>query len=219
VLLSTAIVKAKEIFGEYKVCSVLLDNGSESSLITEKCVKLLDLKPSRCDGNITGISSVSVGKAKGVVGMSVSSLIKDLTFGVEWLVFSKVTGRPPSFKYHGEEWEYLRGLPLADPQFLEPRKVDILLETDVTEYLRLHGKVMRDLSSPIAWATELGWIISGTVGVSGLDPNSLSSNLSVRVHHSLVETDAVIRRFWELKRAPDRPVARGGESLCTSFRF
>jgi len=78
-------------------------------------------------------------------------------------VHTKVTGKLPSFTCAGETWDYLRGLPLADFKSLEPRESDILLGADVTGFLSLPGRVMRDRLSPVAMTTELGWVESGPI--------------------------------------------------------
>jgi hypothetical protein len=164
-LLCTAMVKVKDAFGNDRICRALVDNGSESSIVTQKCVDMLGLKPSRCDIEITGVSSMSLGKARGIVGLSLEPLIKDFNFEVNCLVFNQVTGRLPSFPCSGKDLGHLRGLPLAGLKFLLPREVDILLGGDVFGFLLLPGKVYRDRVSPYALATELGWIVSGpTIG-------------------------------------------------------
>jgi hypothetical protein len=207
------MVKVKDAFGNDRICRALLDNGSESSIVTQKCVNMLGLKPAKCDVEITGVSSMSVGKARGIVILSLESLIKDFNFEVNCLVFPQVTGRLPSFPCSGKDLGHLRGLPLADPKFLEPREVDILLGADVFGFLLLPGKVFRDRESPYALATELGWIVSGPTKVSGLRGSS-SANLSVRVHTSRVETDALVKRFWELDQVPEHPQWTADEKKC-----
>ena len=213
VLLSTAMVKVKDSHGEYKLCRVLLDPGSESSYVTDKCVRELGLKPSKCNVEITGITSMSIGKAKGVLNLNISSILRNFNFDANCLVFSKVTGRLPSFSCVGHTWDYLAGLSLADPDFLEPREVDILLGAEVTGFLSLPGRVMRDRLSPIASETELGWVVSGPVGKAGLK-TSTSCHFSIRAAHSKLETDALLQRFWELEEVPQHPQWTAEEKQC-----
>ena len=214
VLLSTAMVKVTDSSNGFRVCRVLLDPGSESSFITDKCVKSLGFQPTKCNVEITGISSSSVGKAKGQVELNVKSLHKDFNFNVTALVLSKVTGRLPSFTMCGESLDYIRGLSLADPKFLEPREVDILLGADVTGFLWLTGRVMKDRASPIACETELGWVVSGPVSTG--PTQRTNSMFSIRVHHANVDCQSIVKRFWELEEVPHHPQLTAEEKKCES---
>ena len=57
------------------------------------------------------------------------------------------------------DWPHLRGLKLADPKFLAPGKIDMLLG------IQIHARIVRGSvikgpnSEPISTDTELGWVI------------------------------------------------------------
>lgn len=57
--------------------------------------------------------------------------------------------------------EILDSLQLADPNFHEPGKIDVLLGADVYEDIMLHGLIKGINGLPMAQQTELGWILSG----------------------------------------------------------
>jgi hypothetical protein len=59
VLLATAIVEIKDKNGRYIPCRALLDSGSQTHFITEKCVKCLRLSRTQTHTSIRGISNVN----------------------------------------------------------------------------------------------------------------------------------------------------------------
>ena len=106
-------------------------------------------------------------------------------------------------------------LPLADPQFYEPERVDLLLGAEV------YGKLLRPglkhflPHNLIAQYTHLGWILSGSIEQSRPGrAESLSSPrwverssinlvaLHCRTEENLSET---LQRFWELEEMPLNP--------------
>lgn len=52
------------------------------------------------------------------------------------LILSKLTGRLPSVAAVKEQWSHLHGLILADPDFLLPGDIDIILGADI------YGKII-----------------------------------------------------------------------------
>ena len=59
ILLATAIVEVQNKSGQYVPCRALLDSGSESSFITERCVQRLRLSRTETHASIQGISNVN----------------------------------------------------------------------------------------------------------------------------------------------------------------
>ncbi|CAH0724547.1 unnamed protein product, partial [Brenthis ino] len=57
ILLPTALIQIKGIDGEYHIMRALLDQGSQTSLITENAAQLLRLPCQRCKGVITGVGA------------------------------------------------------------------------------------------------------------------------------------------------------------------
>ncbi|PZC85571.1 hypothetical protein B5X24_HaOG216679 [Helicoverpa armigera] len=57
ILLATAIVKAQSVDGSYQEMRVLLDQGSQTSIITERAAQLLRLPRKKCNGYISGIGN------------------------------------------------------------------------------------------------------------------------------------------------------------------
>jgi hypothetical protein len=59
ILLATSIVEVKNKSGQYVPCRALLDSGSQSHFITERCVQRLRLSRTQTHASIQGISNVN----------------------------------------------------------------------------------------------------------------------------------------------------------------
>ena len=192
VLLATALVNVQDQSGKQQVCRVLIDGGSQATFITESCVKSLGLKRGRTDVQISGISSTSIGTARGRVSVSLSSCISNESLNVEALILNKVTGVLPRYPCKTKSWDHTSNLQLADPAFFKPGYVDILLGADVASSLLKPGIIQGSILTPIAQNTIFGWVLSGQV--------SNERHQAIKVHH--VETNDILKKFWELEELP-----------------
>ena len=66
ILLATAIAEVKNKSGWYVPCRALLDSGSQSHFITERCVQRLRLSRTQTHASIQGISNVNTAKPHSV---------------------------------------------------------------------------------------------------------------------------------------------------------
>ena len=55
-------------------------------------------------------------------------------------------------------------LTLADPDFGNPSKVDLLLGVDVFAEIMMQGRRTGPPGSPVAFETKFGWVLTGGVG-------------------------------------------------------
>ncbi|ODM87348.1 Pro-Pol polyprotein, partial [Orchesella cincta] len=73
---------------------------------------------------VSGISSSSVGQARGEVQVNLHSTVNKASIAIHALVFPKVTGILPKYNCDRQPWTHLEGLQLADPSYYEPGPVD-----------------------------------------------------------------------------------------------
>ena len=59
-------------------------------------------------------------------------------------------------------WKHVPDLPLADPSYCQPGRIDILLGVDVLVDVLLHGRQAGPPDTPVALETEFGWVLSGS---------------------------------------------------------
>ena len=93
-------------------------------------------------------------------------------------------------------WSHLIDISLADPDFGNPSKVDLLLGADV--FCRDHDVGWRTgpPGSPVALETKFGWVLAGSV------ESNTSVNHIVTYHVSALTGDDILRKFWEIKEQP-----------------
>ena len=110
---------------------------------------------------------------------------------------NRITNSLPSFELHNQHWDHLQGLQLADPEFLVPSDIDILLGADVYGEL-IQSEVRKGgHHDPIAQLTHFGWVILGPTEDLGSSP-VISSHVSVE-HDDIRD---ILIRFWEQEEVP-----------------
>jgi hypothetical protein len=210
-LLKTALVKILDASGRFQTCRAFLDDGSESSFISEHCASSLGLKKVHEQTRIKGLMGGKLGVSKAKVNITLSSLFHNLNLSVEALVVPKVTAPMPRQPFEYSSWAHIQGLELADPNFNKPSKIDMLISGDVIAQLLLPGIKKGEENQPIAQNTLLGWVVLGKTEVP------LSSPV-VRVHYQdtddNADLDKTLARFWEIEELPQRSFLSPEETDC-----
>ncbi|KAJ0169482.1 hypothetical protein K1T71_015069 [Dendrolimus kikuchii] len=84
---------------------------------------------------------------------------------------------------------------LADPTYMNPGKIDVLLGAEVYCDILLNGVMKHPQGHLLAQNTILGWIISGRVSQEVTTPNVISLHVQTRV-------DDLLKQFWEVENEP-----------------
>ncbi|XP_045456869.1 uncharacterized protein LOC123666892 [Melitaea cinxia] len=162
ILLATAMVQVQARDGTYYNIRALLDQGSETTLISERIAHILGLPRKHCKGTITGIGEKE-SNCKGIIKIKCRSNQEDFSFETDAYIMRTLIKNLPSYSFPKPEWPALENLPLADPYFNMRRPVDLLLGVDVFSNLLLDGIYKAGPTLPMAQKTRLGWILSGCV--------------------------------------------------------
>ena len=93
-------------------------------------------------------------------------------------------------------WKHLSDIPLADPDFGRPGRVDLLLGVDLFVASLLQGRRTGPPGSPTAFETKFGWVLAGLVESQG-HPHQIAT-----YHASLVTGVDLLRKFWEIEEGP-----------------
>ncbi|XP_054746751.1 uncharacterized protein LOC129251377 [Anastrepha obliqua] len=208
VLLSTALVKVRDCSGNWQPARALFDSGSHASFVTEACVQRLGLPRSTSEVNITGIGSAQGGRARGEVSLSLSSFSTNQCFTVKTLILSKITSDLPTQTITTSSWPHIRGLFLADPHFMKPGRVDILIGMDVMDQLICTELRKGPSGAPMAQLTVFGWTLFGSV--NGSEPDMLR----LQSLHCDVHLDRALNKLWELEEAPQKTYLTHEERYC-----
>ncbi|UYV84526.1 hypothetical protein LAZ67_X002475 [Cordylochernes scorpioides] len=131
ILLSTAIIHIQDINGEDQICRALLDNGSQRSLITEKCAAKLGIPIRRKRIAVGGLGDQLVESSLGEVFIRFSSHFDHQSFETTALVLTKLTNNIPSFTVNKTNYSHMKGLILADPLYFKSREIDVILGSDI----------------------------------------------------------------------------------------
>ena len=113
-----------------------------------------------------------------------------------------------------ESWSHLSDLQLADPNFGQPGKIDLLLGVEIFAEVVLQGRRIGSSGSPIAFETHFGWVLTGNT-------NSCSSTQVIAAHHvAFLTGDDLLRRFWEIeeKSVPELHFTPEEKAVMTHFQ-
>lgn len=215
VLLSTAYVKFDGAPGRVRV---LLDTGSQVTLIRESCVQRFGLRRIRVSVPIGGLGDSDAGTSKSMVELQLRSCVDESqAFNVTALVLRKLTNHLPGKRVTLAHRPNFDDLQLADPTYYEPGDVEMILGADMCgvmmrDGLRM-GSVERGKEMPTAQNTALGWVLTGPVPtipvVADAPAQCLASVVSL---HLDVEQD--LRRFWEMEEVSDANMLSDSERVC-----
>ncbi|XP_053686658.1 uncharacterized protein LOC128736205 [Sabethes cyaneus] len=141
-LLPTVVANIKGVDGKSNEVRILIDSGSQASLITEACVKRLGLQRINAKVEVTGVNGEVVGTTACKVSLIVSSRFDDSdTITTQAYVLGKLTASLPCQQFSASDMPYLKGLQLADPRFNKSSTVDVILGADVFLSILRSGQV------------------------------------------------------------------------------
>ena len=196
VLLSTALVQIVDARGYPVTCRVLLDNGSQSNLITEGLCKKLSLKQEQVDISIIGINQV-VSSIKQKCLVNIQSLHNRFEKVISCLVVPQICDSVPGQKLNSSQLEIPSHLKLADPEFYKPGCIDLLLGAELFYNLLCIGQVSLGNEQPILQKTRLGWIVTGSIGILHKQSSPVKCNLSRNV-----DVQTQLAKFWAVEEPP-----------------
>lgn len=141
---------------------ILLDQGSEISIIKESVVQALGFQKRQAVISLTGIGASRAGVTCGRTCLTLRSLVNpDATVVVEAYILPRLTTRLPEVDKIEIPWKHLPISGLADPEFYKARSIDLILGADT--YGRLLQNEVQHIPASllVAQKTKLGWILSG----------------------------------------------------------
>ena len=106
----------------------------------------------------------------------------------------------PSFHTQPQSWPHIKGLKLANPDFITPRPIDIIIGADHYGQIIKPNILKHSASAPIAQLSIFGWLILGPV-----QPTSTthSSALNAIIQHDDCASQELLTEFSYRKNCPE----------------
>lgn len=193
-LLMTCQVLVRSPSGVMQV-RALLDSGSSVSFVSERVAQALRLRRSSQVVRICGITGFSLeNNNRSITSFKIASVhTPSRQLGVNAVIVPHVTCDLPTHPVPlNPEWEHIKGLRLADPEFGEPGNIDVLLGVETFVDIIRHGRRKGRQSSPTAIETTFGWVLAGNTNIGG-------SNTVASHHVSVLTGDDLLRQFWDVE--------------------
>lgn len=216
-MLMTCQVSVEAPDGSMLKARALLDPASSSSFISERLVQSLGIPRSHNNVVVSGVAGLaSPFPFKSVATLTITpshSSNRRVTFTA--IVVPCVTSDLPlSTVSLRPDWTHLQGLPLADPQFGTPGRIDLLLGVDVYVESLLHGRRSGPPNSPVAFKTIFGWVLAGKT--------QHTTSHHVTSHHvtTMLSDNDVLRKFWEVEEltSDNVPLSLEDQSVMNHFK-
>ena len=177
----------------------LLDSASSASFVSERLTQALCLPRTSQTARISGVAGLSHDSPLQSIANFTISPVRSSSkrFDITAIVVPRVTCDLPLHPIsYCPAWNHLSDIPLADPDFGHPGRIDILLGVDIFVDVLLHGRRFGPPGSPVAFETEFGWVLAGHVDAS-------TPTRHIASHHaSLATGDDLLRKFWEIEENP-----------------
>ena len=181
----------------------LLDSGATMSLITTKTMNALALKKSPTFVSITGVQNTESGHAHCLTNFILSPPHNPgLSYQVVAAAVPEVTCDLPQGAAHSvKKLPHLQGLPLADPDFHVPGKIDlVLVENILGKLVPSRDDKVGPEGTPTAVKTVFGWAIRGEY--SGAEQQAAGQAAIHTVVTTLVDAPTkALTKFWEVENS------------------
>ncbi|XP_053698867.1 uncharacterized protein LOC128745821 [Sabethes cyaneus] len=214
ILLSTAIVKVKDRFGNTLLVRALLDSCSQHCLMTKEFSRKLKFRVTPTYLSVQGIGSSQCESTKLVAAAVAPRSRKFSSFEehMQFFVLPKLTVSLPTSSFNVSEWNLPDSTFLADPGFNASGPIDIIIGAEYYLDLLTEGKMQATETGPTIQKTVFGWVVSGRAA-SG----STSIPRSIVNVCSTADIQEQLTKFWELETCHSATTNSVEESACEMF--
>ncbi|XP_024874739.1 uncharacterized protein LOC112456441 [Temnothorax curvispinosus] len=209
ILLATAWMRVSGLNGRHDTVRALLDQGSVTTLITERLAQRLRLPRTRVSVSITGIGETAA-TARSAATVQLSA--RDGTGprpSVSALVLKSLKTYVPHRVPDITNKSYIRELTLADSDPTSAAPIDIIIGADLYGAILLPEVRSRAPNEPVAQNSIFGWFLSGPMPAP-------SRPARIQAHHCtlLEELSDQLKRFWEVEELPQKAHLSPEEMRC-----
>ncbi|XP_019894812.2 uncharacterized protein LOC109614036 [Musca domestica] len=163
VLLGTAMVNIVH-HGAPFPARALIDPASESSFISERLQKNLNLSVKSTNSVVSAVNSTVAATCRKVCNIKLRSRCdRSPILETSALVVDSISRNLPTISVTSDLRSDLSNIVLADPQFGDSRPVDILIGADLYPKLVKNRSFRFSSGALLAQNTHFGWIITGPI--------------------------------------------------------
>ena len=131
VLLSTALVLVHDEAGKFVQCRVILDSGSQLSLVAQNCANRLRLPSRRSHKHVSGVARKNLHTLHQPSSVRLKSFVEpSFVCILEKFIVPEVTGPIPAKNFERGNWPHVTTLRMADPDYNISTTIDLLLGAD-----------------------------------------------------------------------------------------
>ncbi|XP_049315846.1 uncharacterized protein LOC125779249 [Bactrocera dorsalis] len=185
---------------------ILIDSGSEISLVSEHLITQASIKRRHSSVTITGIGGKNVITSKGSADLILKASHSDTTVQIVAQILPILTVRSPSSRTSSELWTNPHHIKLADPSFFLPQPVDIIIGADFFGRIIKPNIIRYPSITSIAQLSIFGWLIIGPAALTSIQQPRLSliTTSNTRQESNL---DELLTRFWIQEEVPEQSVS------------
>ena len=205
VILSTVLVEVIDSRGKSHLCRALLDCASQSNFITEELFQRLGLPRVSIDMSVSGIGQ-SMSHVESKCSITVRSRHSQFSRTISCLLVKDICGLLPNSKICFSHLKIPQNIQLADPSFLEPSPIQLLIGASIFWELLSIGQIRLGNHEPILQKTRFGWVVSGPV------KHSIENKTKCFI--SLDSEFEGISKFWEVEDVCDKRAYTKEELHC-----
>ncbi|CAG7727908.1 unnamed protein product, partial [Allacma fusca] len=205
----TAVIQVYDNQGAGVTCRALVDNCSDESFIEEALVQRLGLRREKLaqPRSIEAIQSTKVTTVKEVVDIDIgTSYHPSIQLNVRAFIIKTIGGLYPCRPVDTTPWAHIPSMGLADPNYNQPNKVNLLLSTDVYYNVIRSGIIRGNQEEPVAQESLLGWLVGGG-RATNRGTQSICNNITTSIDQQLV-------RFWQVEHLHSDQVLTKEEQAC-----
>lgn len=213
VLLGTATAHIKDWQGQLHTIRLVIDSGSQFSIITESCARRLGLtwKPSK--RLLSGVGMTTLPASKGIISCALSPLKgTSTTINCNALVMPQVTSNLPSVTLNPSLLSHFESIELADDRFWESRPVDFLLGSDIFLQIISSEKSIKLSETFGTFPTIFGHVVIGVPSSEFFSSTGVC--LSMTEGH---QSDSLLRSFGEMEEVPGNSYPHPYEIECEKY--
>ncbi|KAI5636549.1 putative peptidase (DUF1758) domain-containing protein [Phthorimaea operculella] len=202
-LLSTVLVNIVKADGNTVTARALLDNCSTSCLMSEALCEMLNLPTKNVNKSVSAVNNLQTNLRK-TCKAQVKSLLKDYQFESTFYVLPIISNAVPAYQIDVSELNIPHDIPLADPEFYLPSRVDLLLGADIFWDALENGRIKLGPNRPTVCETKFGWLASGNCPAP-VRRHSEDEFLTCNFLSTETNINDNLTRFWELDECPIKP--------------